>query len=146
MDNEGEFKDESVGGGLSLELSLAYVLVSVAALMVGLVLSLRGRPELSSYMVVGGVVAYLITSIIYHRARWIPLMLTLGLHIGAVATYYSNPIVLPLVIVERWGERSAINIDIVQLIVAYEVATTSLSMIRQNLKAWRGEDKEVGPR
>jgi hypothetical protein len=61
-------------------------------------------------------------------------MLTLGLHIGAVTSYYSNPIVLPLLVIERWGERSVINLDIVQLIIAYEILTASTSRIRQSLK------------
>ena len=42
-------------------------------------------------------------------------------HIGAVAAYYSNPLILPLIIIERsiTGKYS-INIDIVQLALLYE--------------------------
>ncbi len=133
--------DESVSMGEAgesgrpgLETLLAYILVALAALTLGLILGLNGRPELSSYMVVGGIIAYLISSITYHKARWVPLMLTLGLHIGAITSYYSNPIVLPLLIIERWGEKSVINLDIVQLIIAYEILTASTSRIRQSLK------------
>jgi hypothetical protein len=132
------------GEVLGLEIPLAYVLLALTALVLGLILGLRGRPELSSYMVVGGILAYLITSIVYHRARWIPLMLTLGLHIGAVLSYYSNPIVLPMVVIERWGERSAINLDIVQLIIAYELVTTSIPRIKQNFKNPGARKQEDG--
>jgi len=132
------------GGGLSLEITLAYVLLALATLTLGLILGLNGRPELTSYMVMGGVIAYLVSSIVYGKARWIPLMLTLGLHIGAVTSYYSNPIVLPLVIVERWGERSVVNVDIVQLIIAYEIVAVSTSKIKQNLKPRQVGDMSIG--
>lgn len=123
-----------VKGGFSLELHIAYILLCAIMLILGLILGFNGRPEVTSYMIAGGIVAYLITSILIPVARWAPLMLTLGIHIGAIISYYSNPIVLPFVIVERWGERTIINIDVIQVILAYEIIASSLPRLRQNLK------------
>ena len=124
---------ESREGG-RLEVIALYALSATAAFIAGLALSFNRGPETASYMVAGGLIAYLVASIVVYKARWVPLALTLGLHVGAILSYYSNPLVLPLLVVERWGERAALNIDIVQLALAYELATVTLARLRQNFK------------
>ena len=136
LSSESEHREEAKekSGKWSLELSLAYILIALTALITGLLLGLRGRPELLSYMIIGGIIAYLITLIVSSGVRWIPLMLTIGLHVGAIVSYYSNPIVLPLIVIERWGDKSVVNLDIIQLIIAYEIVILSISKLKQNLK------------
>ena len=147
MERQDGSNNEGVSGGgrgVSLEVTLIYVFSSLVAFITGLILAFNKGPSISSYMVTGGIVAYLVTSLLIPKARWIPLALTLGLHVGAITTYYSNPLVLPLIIIERWGERSSLNIDVVQLILAYEIVASVISRLRQNLKTPTANYKQKG--
>ncbi|MEM0491034.1 MAG: hypothetical protein QXO93_01755 [Acidilobaceae archaeon] len=116
------------------ELVIAETLIIISLLLVGLTLGLNSRPEISSYMIIGGVLAYLITSIIIPKTRWIPLALTLGIHIGSIITYYSDPLVLPFIVIERHMGKQAINIDIIQILIAYEVIVTYTTWSRTREK------------
>ncbi|MDM7275730.1 MAG: hypothetical protein P3X22_006415 [Thermoprotei archaeon] len=89
----------------------------------------------ASMAIVGLIVAYLILALFAIPIRWIPLAAALGAHLGFVTIYYSNPLILPLIIVERLGDKASINIDIVQLAVAYEIVTLYLSRPPQNSKS-----------
>ncbi|MEB3846925.1 MAG: hypothetical protein GSR74_02985 [Desulfurococcales archaeon] len=105
---------------LNEELGL-YLVVVFLALLVGATVTLAGGPLGASVLVDISIIAYalLVTSNI--TARHAVIALALGAHIAALLKYYSHPIVLPFVIVERGAHGYTLDIDLVQAVIAYEL-------------------------
>ncbi len=99
-----------------------HVAASIAVLvMLTLPFSMTGSPRVSSITIVLLILGYAITSVVYPLARWAFLIAALAAHAVSIAIYYTNPLILPFVVLEREGERYSINIDLIQLILVYEL-------------------------
>ncbi|MCE4612517.1 MAG: hypothetical protein F7C07_01605 [Desulfurococcales archaeon] len=99
-----------------------HVAASIAVLvMLTLPFSMTGSPRVSSITIVLLILGYAIASVIYPLARWAFLIAALVSHVVSIAIYYTNPLVLPFVVLEREGGRYSINIDLIQLILVYEL-------------------------
>lgn len=72
--------------------------------------------------VILGIVAYAMISLFLPDLRLFPVFFALGAHAAAVAHLYSDPIPIPLAVIERGEQGAVINVDIVQMILAYELA------------------------
>jgi len=103
------------------------VAVTVLLTLAILPFALAGSPRLSSTIIVAMVLGYAVSSIVYPVARWAFLVAALVAHAASIAIYYTNPLILPFVILEREGGRYSINIDVIQLILIYEVRNIVLS-------------------
>ncbi len=130
---------EDYGSQLLPAFLASAITVFIASLTLSLYISPRlteggGHPLAASMTIVGLLVAYLVLALFTTPIRWIPLAAALGIHLGSVMTYYSNPLILPLIVVERLGDKASINIDIVQLAIAYEIVTLYLTRPLQNPK------------
>ena len=139
-------------GGLRLVLAYAATLALIAGLLAGI-----GGPMAASVLVAVSVFAYILVSGNKHM-RLLPLAAMVGAHIAAVASYYSNPIPIPpLFVLERlpgpMETRMSLNIDIVQIVVFYELldhwrSRKNLEVLEaeESLKSPSGEDEELpGP-
>ncbi|MCS7107690.1 MAG: hypothetical protein NZ902_06285 [Acidilobaceae archaeon] len=89
----------------------------------GFVMSFLFGKGLTSFAFVGGLLAYILISYTSPSLRYYPLALLVGIHVGAVLTYYTKPLPLPFLIVEMSPFGAAINVDLVQVLLAYELAT-----------------------
>jgi len=96
---------------------------ALAAALVAGVLAALGGPLAASIVVDLSILGYAVFAG-NRLLRLVPLAAMAGAHIAAMATYYSNPLPLPPVaVVERdpAATLSAVNLDIVGLVVAYDV-------------------------
>ena len=99
----------------------------VTALFISLIfatLGLSGNPELVSIVMWLLLAFYLVSSAISDdvKLRLLSVLAMASLHFGAIISYYSNPLLLPFVIIERNAGHSSINIDFVQAILVFEAA------------------------
>ena len=78
--------------------------------------------EAASTIIVLSLAGYLVLSILESRWRLLFLSSAVTAHITAVVLYYTNPIPLPLLLLERSPDGLAANLDIVQVVVLAEVA------------------------
>ncbi|BAN90601.1 hypothetical protein [Aeropyrum camini] len=106
---------------------LEVLIASAWTLLVSLVAAALGGPEAASLIVSLSLVTYLILSLFETRIRLAPLAAAAGAHLGAVASYYSNPLPLPFLVVERGPNGAIVNVDIVQLVAFTEIANLLLS-------------------
>jgi hypothetical protein len=125
---------------LSGELGL-YLVIMFLSFLMGATITLAGGPMGASVLVDVSIVAYalLIASSVY--ARHTVLALALGAHIAAILKYYSSPIPLPFIIIERGSHGYSLNIDLVQIILAYELVFERESW-RKFLKGLVGESND----
>ena len=89
-----------------------------------LTVGLAGSPKASSIVVwilLAGYVVLATASSEYSRYTWMLATALVGVHIGSIASYYSNPIIYPFIIIERGAGHESVNIDIVQLVVLVEL-------------------------
>ncbi|MCE4602110.1 MAG: hypothetical protein F7C08_02055 [Desulfurococcales archaeon] len=78
-------------------------------------------PYRTSITIMGLLLIYILLQGASTPLRLIPLVAAASTHIAAVLAYYSNPLILPLVILERSTIHGySINIDIVQIALLYE--------------------------
>ncbi|MCX8196049.1 MAG: hypothetical protein N3F67_03100 [Acidilobaceae archaeon] len=89
----------------------------------GLAVALALGPGWTSFAFVGALIAYVAASFFFPETRYLPLSLLVGIHVGAVISYYTRPVPLPFFIVELSPYGPLLNIDVVQLLVAYELAS-----------------------
>lgn len=101
--------------------------------IVGFVMSSALGRGWSAFIFVGGLLAYLLVSYASPSSRHYPLAFLVGIHVGAVLTYYTRPVPLPFLIVELSPFGPTLNIDIVQVLVAYELVTRYLSKRSQSI-------------
>ncbi len=95
--------------------------VSIITAIIFLTLGLTLGPYKVSISTILLLLIYVILQNTRTSIRLIPLIAATTLHIGAILTYYSNPIILPLTIIERSIDgKYSINIDIIQLAIIYE--------------------------
>ncbi|GBF08651.1 hypothetical protein apy_03760 [Aeropyrum pernix] len=106
---------------------LEVLIASAWTMIISLVASALGGPEAASLVVSLSLVTYLALSLFETRLRLAPLAASVGAHVGAVASYYSNPLPLPFIVVERGSQGAIINIDIVQIVVLTEIANLLVS-------------------
>lgn len=102
--------------------------------LVGFTVGLMTAGSLAPSAVIIGIVAYALISIFLPSLRLFPLLFAFGAHVSAVLFLYSDPIPLPLFVIERGAPGIVINVDIVQIALLYELAL-SLGIIQslQNL-------------
>ncbi|MEM1927307.1 MAG: hypothetical protein QXS85_01010 [Acidilobaceae archaeon] len=113
-----------------VSLLTATILVGMVGVLVGFLIGLAYRAEGASLLLLSTLVAYIVVIVAYPRLLAARLLLALFMmcsHLGAILAYYSNPIVLPFVVIERGARGSSINLDFTQLILAYEIANAYLS-------------------
>ncbi len=79
--------------------------------------------ESASTIIVLSLAGYLILSLLENRWRLLFLSSAVAAHITAVVLYYTNPIPLPLVLLERSSNGLVANLDIVQIVILAEAAT-----------------------
>ncbi len=101
-----------------------YVVVALFLILIFATLGLSGSPELASIVMWLLLAFYLASSTISDdvKLRLLTVISMASLHFGAVASYYSHPLVLPFVIIERSANHSSVNIDFVQAIIVFEAA------------------------
>jgi len=107
---------------------------ALAAALVAGVLAAAGGPLAASILVDLSIIGYAVFAG-NRLLRLVPLAAMVGAHVSAVATYYSHPIPLPpLAVVERDPATalSAANLDIVGLIVAYDIVERVWSRRRRS--------------
>ncbi len=113
--------------GLGVNKTAPWLVAYAFSLLVGATLGGLSGPYGASVMVASMIVLYAIALSLYPGSRLLFLSAALGAHLAAVASYYSNPVPLPLFVLERSAEGYSLNIDIVQVIIAYE----AVSFLRQ---------------
>ncbi len=103
--------------------------------LVFLTIGILGKPMLSSIIISLLIISYalLISFTDESYSKYIVVAL-IATHVGSIITYYSNPIIMPFIIIERHGENYSLNIDIVQIIVIYEL---------WRIKPWRRENSKT---
>ncbi len=103
--------------------------------LVFLTIGILGKPMLSSIIISLLIISYalLISFTDESYSKYIVVALT-ATHVGSIITYYSNPIIMPFIIIERHSENYSLNIDIVQIIVIYEL---------WRIKPWRRENSKT---
>ncbi len=122
-------------------LYVAVFFLSLVFLTVGLL----GVPLLSSVSVDLLIVAYALLLSFAPDLTILAVAPMVAVHAGSIISYYGHPLVLPFIVIERHGEFSSAGIDIVQIIVAYEIARWLLSKRKtENTKTPIGEGKEQG--
>ncbi len=125
---------------MKAELGLYAVVITFAILIGGTIVQASGSFA-ASVLVDVSIIAYalLLTSdpIYRHSA----LALALGAHIVAIAKYYSHPLIAPFLIFERSSHGTTINIDIVQIVIVYELISERKTL-RKLLKGLSRESKE----
>ncbi|MCE4599666.1 MAG: hypothetical protein F7C81_05660 [Desulfurococcales archaeon] len=88
--------------------------------VIGFTMGATLGPRRTSMAIIAAIILYMITTSMLPRTRIIFLLIAATLHIGALTSYYSNPIILPLIIIEQAHNKYSLNIDIVQLAILYE--------------------------
>ena len=122
-------------------LRIGITLSSIPLLVVGVGIGLSGKPLSVSYLVMTSVLVYTLLSLVSSPLRVPPLILALGLHVGALASYYSNPLILPLIIIERSPNGSSINIDLIQVLLLLEAS--NIPNLKAACTATQGESKNT---
>ncbi len=79
--------------------------------------------ESAAAVIVASLAGYLVLSILESRWRILFLASAVSAHLVAVLLYYTNPIPLPLLLLERSEGNAAVNIDVVQIVVLAEIAS-----------------------
>ncbi len=78
-------------------------------------------PYRTSITIMGLLLLYILLQGASTPVRLIPLAAAAAAHIAAVLAYYSHPLILPLVVLERSPTHGySINIDIIQIAILYE--------------------------
>ncbi len=122
-------------------LYVAVFFLSLVFLTVGLL----GVPLLSSVSVDMLIVVYALLLSFAPDLTILAVAPMVAVHAGSIVSYYGHPLVLPFVVIERHGRFSSANIDIVQIIAAYEIARWLLSRRKtENTKTPTSEGKEQG--
>ena len=108
---------------------LARILIyAVSALLGSIVVivsyGIGAAPLVASGVIAFSLLAYALSLSFFPEYRRVFLASAVGAHISAVLLYYSNPIPLPFLIIERSPEGMSLNIDLVQLVIAYEYLTS----------------------
>ncbi len=98
------------------------IIASAWSLLLSFSVSLLSGAEVSSTIITLSVIGYLLASALDAPLRLPLLVSAVGAHIASLITYYSNPIPLPLIVLERSSTGIVANIDIVQLIAMSESA------------------------
>ena len=96
------------------------ILVSIPLLVASTTIGLSGDPLLVSYLITTSIIIYAILSLVSSPLRLLPLAFALGSHVGALVSYYSDPLILPLMIIERGPDGTSINLDLVQILLLLE--------------------------
>ena len=99
-----------------------YIIISFFIVIIFLTIGLGGNPKVSSLVMWILLAGYLILAAgDYTEVTWMVALAMAALHIGSIISYYSRPLILPLVIIERSHLHKSINIDFVQIIILIEV-------------------------
>jgi len=122
-----------------------YIVLLVFAVLIGGTIAVAGGPYATSIIVDIAIIAYALLITSDPLTRHTAIALALGAHITAIIKYYSSPIPLPFIILERGGHGTTINIDIVQLTIAYEIIFERKTW-RKLLKSLGKEPKDPGTR
>ena len=119
----GEAREEpSEGCGLRRILASPIVIgLSMIGAIAGATVGIAGDPRASSFFIMTMLFAYTLLSINGLPYRLAPLAAMIAAHIASITSYYSNPLLLPLIVVERAGDRYSVNLDVVQLALVYEL-------------------------
>ena len=117
------------------------ILSSIPLLLAGVEMGLSGRPLPVSYLIMVSVVLYTLLSLVSSPLRIPPLVLALGLHVGALISYYSDPLILPLIIIERGQNGDSINIDLIQVLLLLEAS--NIPNIKTACSSIEGENKNT---
>ncbi|MEB3765506.1 MAG: hypothetical protein GSR77_05010 [Desulfurococcales archaeon] len=113
------------------------ILEYIALFFIGLVfftLGISGKPAVSSITISLLIIVYAITISLSESYIKYVLVALVSTHIGSIISYYSSPLILPFVIIERSTNYSSINIDFVQIILAYEIIRAKPWKKRENSK------------
>ncbi len=113
------------------------VLEYIALFFIGLVfftLGISGKPTVSSITISLLIIVYAVTISLSESYIKYVLVALVSTHIGSIISYYSSPLILPFVIIERSANYSSINIDFVQIILAYEIIRA---------KPWKRENSKT---
>ncbi|MEM0340834.1 MAG: hypothetical protein QXN05_04935 [Acidilobaceae archaeon] len=103
---------------------------ALTGLVLGIAVSLSYRAEGASLLLFSILTLYVGTTVTAPRLLAVRVLIALfmmAVHIGAVLTYYSNPLVLPLLVIERGVHGNSVNFDFIQLVLAYEVVSAYLA-------------------
>ncbi len=95
--------------------------LSIVGAIAGATVGAASDPKASSFFIIVMLFAYTILSINNLPYRLAPLAAMITAHVASILSYYSNPLPLPLVVVERFDGRYSINLDIVQIAIVYEL-------------------------
>ena len=113
------------GGEGCIGLSILYgkppLLAVLPASIVAAAVATTSKEAAASTVVIG-LIGYLALSMLDSPWRLPLLASSLAAHISALAMYYSNPLLLPLAIVERGPQGSVVNIDLVQIAMMAEAS------------------------
>lgn len=135
-------------GGLTVdrEYAAAYMVAYAFAFAIGLTMGYAAGPFGASVVVDVAIVAYAVLLSTYVEARWIPLSLAIGTHLAAILSYYSHPIPLPFLILERGKHGYTMNIDLVQALIGYDLLFEyhKQGQKEETLKTPTSNDQEQG--
>lgn len=123
-----------------------YIVVCIFALLVGATIGYASGPLGASVMIDIAILFYALLLTSAPEIRWVALSLALGTHAATVLSYYSNPIPLPLAVLERGSHGYTLNFDLVQAVVYYELIFEYWRAKRgeKTLKSPAGDAKNTG--
>lgn len=99
----------------------AYITVCVFAFLIGATVGFTSGPLGSSILVDLAILLYAVLLTIAPSIRWVGISLAAGTHVAALLSYYSNPLPLPFIILERGLHGYTLNVDLVQAVIFYEL-------------------------
>lgn len=103
------------------EYKQAYIVVCLFAFLVGATIGYVSGPLGSSILIDLAILFYAILLTVAPQIRWVGISLAAGTHIAALLSYFSNPIPLPFIILERNSHGYTLSIDLVQAVIFYEL-------------------------
>ena len=119
----------------------AYIALLVLAIAAGATITLAGGPMGASIIVDIAIIAYALLLTSDPIDRHVVLAVAVGAHTAAILLYYSHPLILPFVVLERGKHGTTLDIDLVQILLAYEVIFERNTW-RKLLKGLERETKE----
>ncbi len=137
---EPAMSSEEAQEGYTSSERLFSIILSAFVALIFLTIGLSGNPRLVSSIIWITLAIYIILLSVegYAEFAWLAVVAMVSAHIGALVSYYSNPLVLPFVIIERGRGHESLNIDIVQIVLLVEI-------IRQYLR-YRKKLKSPAPK
>lgn len=99
-----------------------YITIAFFIGIIFFTLGIGSKPETASITMWILLAGYLVLAASdFTGLTWLVAVAMASLHAGAIISYYSHPVILPFVIIERSGEHVSLNIDFVQIVILSEI-------------------------